>query len=128
MCVNFCVGGLHLPIQCADERKPVVLYFDRNEKFMHTVRRVWDRWKKKQGTKFRQIATIENVDSEYYPLQAADLLAWIANRQRPHGQDQIVDVLKMAAILMIKHPSLYYDLDKILEHYPDGTLKPGPKE
>jgi hypothetical protein len=31
------------------------------------------------------------------------------------------------AILMIEHPSLRYDLERILKHYPDGRLKLGPK-
>jgi hypothetical protein len=124
MCVNFCVGAFHLPMECADEKKPVLLYFDRKERFMHTIRRVWERRRKQPG-KFRQIAAIENVDSRCYPLQVADLLAWIKNRQRPHAQESFVDSLRVAALLMVKHSSLYYDLDKIVEHYPRGILRPG---
>ncbi|MGA2965104.1 MAG: DUF3800 domain-containing protein [Terriglobales bacterium] len=126
MCVNFCVGGLYLPKECVDEEKPVLLFFDRNEKFMHTVRRVWERRKKRPG-KFGQIGTIRQISSVHYPLQIADLLAWIVNRQRPHVQEQFVDSLRMMAILTVEHPSLRYDLETIFDHYPEGKLRPGAK-
>jgi hypothetical protein len=119
MCVNFCVMGLHLPMVCANERKPILLCFDRKEKFMHTVRRVWERRRKQPG-KFRQIRTIDKIDSRSYPLQVADLLAWIKNRSRPHAQEAFVDSLRVAALLMIKHSSVYYDLERVFEHYPNS--------
>jgi hypothetical protein len=128
MCVNFCVMGLHLPMECAGEKKPILLYFDEKEKFMHTVRRVWERRRKQPG-RFRQIRSIEKVKEKEkrtcYPLQLADLLAWIKNRHKPHARETFVDTLRVGALLAIKHCSLYYDLDKILEHYPDGRLIKG---
>ena len=124
MCVNFCVGGLQLPLDCAGERNPIVLYFDQKEEFMHTVSRVWERRRKQPG-KFRQIRSIEKITSECYPLQLADMLAWIKNRHKPHAQESFVDTLRVSALLMIKGSSLHYELDKILEHYPNGELIPG---
>jgi hypothetical protein len=126
ICVNSCVGGLALPRECVGERRPVQLYFDRNEKFMHRVRRVWERRKRQPG-KFSQIDTIEKISSRHYALQAADLLAWIANRQKLHRQEAFVDSLRVMAILMIEHPSLRYDLETIFDHYPDGKLRLGTK-
>ena len=123
-CAQFLCWGLQLPLDCAGERNPIVLYFDQKEEFMRTVRRVWERRRKQPG-KFRQIRSIEKITSECYPLQLADTLAWIKNRHRPHAQESFVDTVRVSALLMIKGSSLYYELDKILEHYPNGELIQG---
>ena len=127
MCVNFCVGSLSLPPECSEELKPVHLFFDHNEHFMHTVRRVWER-RRKQPCLFGQIGKIDTVTSISYPLQAADLLAWIVNRRKPHAEEEFIDTLRISLILMIEHPSMFYDLRAIFDQYPDGKLRPGPKE
>ena len=120
ICVNFCVGGLDLPMECANEIKPVLLYFDHGEKFMRTVRRPWEKWKRQRGSLFRQIRSIEHTDSEYYPIQAADILAWVVN----HAHRGIYDeFLGISSVLMIKHFSECYNYDKIIENYPSGRLK-----
>jgi len=129
ICVNFCVGGLHLPLDCSGEEQPILLYFDRNEKFMRTVRRVWERRRKEPGG-FKQIRSIETVTRRCYPLQLADMLAWVRNRntRTPHAQEAFVDTLRLLATAMIKHCYMDYDLRKIREHYPNGKLKQGSTE
>ncbi len=124
MCVNFCVGGLRLPPECAGERKPILLYFDNNEPFMHKVNRVWQRYRRRRGTLFRQIGTIENVDSEYYPVQTADMLAWIVNRKHLGRRDALVNACAACAAIAVDGSEKVYTYDTILEDYPDGTLRP----
>ena len=124
MCVNFCVGGLHLPIECQGESKPVLLYFDRNEQFMHKVNRVWVQQKKRSGTLFSQIRNITAVDSTKYPIQAADLLAWIENKEARGEDYPFKAMLRLSRILMIEHVICIYDYRHILLDYPNGRLKP----
>jgi hypothetical protein len=121
ICVNFCVGGLRLPLECANEAKPILLYFDKNEPFMHKINRVWQRRRKIRNTFFRQIRTIKNVDSEYYPIQAADILAWIMNHSHRGIHDEFFE---LASVLAIRHFSECYDYDQIIADYPMGWLRP----
>lgn len=83
-CVNYCVGGLQLTEeQLQSEPRPILLYFDRNEGFLHTVNRVWERHRKKKTGWPSQVRNIIPADRfEYFPIQAADMLAWIVNRCR----------------------------------------------
>jgi len=124
MCANFCVGGLHLPIEYQEESKPVLLYFDRNERFMHKVNRVWVRHKKRRGTLFSQIRNIIAVDSTKYAIQAADLLAWIENKEARGEDYPFKAMLRFSRILMIEHFIRIYDYESILLDYPNGRLKP----
>lgn len=123
ICVNFCVGGLRLPLSCGNEPKPIMLYFDRNEPFMHKINRVWERKRKIANTLFSQIRTIEKADSEYLPIQAADILAWIVNHSDRGIQNVFLDI---SSVIAIRHSRLRYDYDKLIEHYPPplGWLKP----
>lgn len=128
--VNYCVGGLHLPEDCAGEARPVVLYFDRNEAFMHKVNRVWLKKRKLQGTLFRQIRDIIPADSEHVPIQAADMLAWIVNHQFNDDLRQLSGVpslLKISSVIAIEHFCTTYNYEKILEDYPTGRLRAGAK-
>jgi len=121
MCVNVCVGGLHLPLECANEIRPILLYFDRGEKFMHKINRVWQRRKRLRGTLFGQIRSIEPANAEYYPIQAADILAWIVN----HADRQIHnEFLDAASVIAIRRFSECYDYEKIVADYPMGWLRP----
>jgi hypothetical protein len=123
ICVNFCVGGLRLPLVCANERKPVLLYFDVNEPFMHKINRVWQRKRKIENTLFSQIRTIKSANSEYFHIQAADILAWIVNHSDRGIEDIFLDISSMTAI---RHSRLRYDYDKIMEHYPPPLGWPKP--
>jgi hypothetical protein len=126
ICVNFCVGGLRLPLVCGNEPKPILLYFDQNEPFMHKINRVWQRKKKIPNTLFSQIRTIENATCEYFPIQAADILAWIVYHS-DHGT--VDDFLELSSTIAVRHSRLRYDYEKIMEHYPPplGWLKPNPR-
>jgi hypothetical protein len=123
ICVNFCVGGLRLPLSCGNEPKPVLLYFDKNEPFMHKINRVWQRKRKIANTLFSQIRTIEKADSRCFPIQAADILAWIVNHSDRGLEDAFLDI---SSVIAIRHSRLRYDYEKIVEHYPPplGWLKP----
>jgi hypothetical protein len=59
----------------------VGVFFDENEPFEHTVRRVWQERRRRPGTIFHQISQIGSVNSRYVPaIQIADLIAWTAHR------------------------------------------------
>jgi Protein of unknown function (DUF3800) len=83
ICVNHCVGGLQLTDERPeDESINLHLFFDQNERFLNTVNKVWLQTKKQQRGWPHQVRAIETRTESDYGIQAADLLAWIVNRQR----------------------------------------------
>jgi hypothetical protein len=126
ICVNFCVGGLSLPTESMNDRKPVSLYFDRGEKFMRKVRRVWERRRNCKGTVFYQIGTIDTVDREYYPLQAADMIAWTYDQEQ-RGLLEGGCLLQVSLVLCVKCVTAVYDYARIIDKYPTGRLKQTPQ-
>jgi hypothetical protein len=127
ICVNFCVGGLRLPLVCANEPKPIMLYFDQSEPFMHKINRVWQPRNKSVHSLFNQIRTIENATREYFPIQAADINAWIVNHSDMGMHDAFLETSMEIAVRY--HHRKRYDYDAIMEDYPPplGWLKPNPQ-
>ena len=123
ICVNFCVGGLALPEGCTGEPKPIILYFDQNENFMHKVNRVWQRWKKQNGTFFSYIDDIKKADNSAPPVQLADMLAWISNNRALGRSYSLKEFLELPSVLMIEHVRRTYHYETIQEIYPNGALR-----
>jgi hypothetical protein len=114
--VNYCLGGLKAP-----KEHEVILYFDRTEPFMHQVNRVWLRLRKRDDrTWARQTRNIIPVDSSYYAIQAADLLAWSMSRQCIRN-DQ--DDLALCAALATRGQIQIYDYNQIVAHYADDKWR-----
>jgi hypothetical protein len=102
------VRGLGAAAMCAEQVVPIIyrllpvdpdhplgrngtiaLYFDRNEPFEHSIRRVWERgkgWRHPGPLQF--VSQIGSVCQEQVcGIQAADLLAWHTNRSYTHDDD-----------------------------------------
>jgi hypothetical protein len=68
--------------QLFDERRSIELFFDQNESYRHHIQRVWQarRWSRRT----KPLKLISSIDTtcgrESARLQAADFLAWHANR------------------------------------------------
>jgi hypothetical protein len=137
ICVNYCVGGLSLTAEQLADQHPILLYFDRKESFMRTVYPVWCKGRKKKVGWPMQVGNIIAVDNSYYPIQAADLLAWIVNRVRrravergePQPQpklsfDEVLDeysALFTNTWLSVHHNMMWYDNhQEIIKRYPNG--------
>jgi hypothetical protein len=126
MCVDFCVGGLQLTKEELSIPKPILLYFDRNEKFMHKINRVWQKIPGKNnyaGTRRGwpyQIRNIIPVDMSYIPIQAADMIAWSINHQYCKPDDPMTVFFKTAPILAVQHFTRVYDFAEIIRYYPNG--------
>lgn len=139
MCVDFCVGGLRLTQeQLRSEPRPILLYFDRNETFLRHVDRVWRRGQKKKTGWPWQVRNIIQADrSEYYPIQAADMIGWIVTRCRSDAattgvsqpeptlafSDQIDKHQRLfhSTWLMVNHHMKWYDnARQIIDRYPNG--------
>ena len=120
ICVNFCVGGLQLLPEDLDSPKSIKLYFDRNEPFLNTINVVWNRAKNKcQTTGWpKQIHSITSVDSiSTYPIQAADMFAWMMHRHYTHSDKYHWD---WYTFLIADHYAKMYDYDRIKNDYPSG--------
>jgi hypothetical protein len=75
VCMTYAFGHPDFQNGCAE------VFFDRGERFMHWMKRIWSENTKNASLWARYISTIAPVDmSKVIPIQAADLLAWAANR------------------------------------------------
>jgi hypothetical protein len=113
ICANFCVGGLGLP-----HNHDMMLHFDRNEDFMHQVNRVWLHLKNKPKLRplwVEQTRNILPVNSSYYGVQAADLIAWSLNRAYTHGDYE--EWKRAAQLLCLPNGLKVYNYDAIVEDY-----------
>lgn len=121
ICVNFCFGGPNLPPDYAGRERCILLHFDRGEKFMHTVNRVWQKFKKEPNAGWpRQVLDIVSTNAvSCYPIQAADILAWITNRYH-RDADCWNGWLFMSTYLTINHSVALYDYSRISREYPKG--------
>lgn len=114
-CVDHCVTQalrlLHDPEgNLLGEDSSVELCFDQNEKFLAKVMTPWQRFKD-EGV-FPLISSIQNDDSrKVLPLQAADFLAWHANR---HYAVRSEDVFPGLLIALLQGPYRYLDYDRIV--------------
>lgn len=95
ICVNFCCGT-PLPTDKANpeaELQDVIFYFDRQEKFLRTIRSNWIKGKKylnknQHGGWPKQFKEMLPLSAEDIPaLQAVDVVAWITNG-RYKGDDR----------------------------------------
>jgi hypothetical protein len=120
ICVRFCVNQMpyDIDIVSGGDRPQFVLFFDRNEKFLHTIKRVWDRHKKKPEAGWpKQINLITDGNSmEMRPFQAADMFAWVVNKHN-RGESSPYAI---ATFLVTAHYSFLFDYNKIKEIFPNG--------
>jgi hypothetical protein len=118
ICVNFCVGGLQFAAEELVEPEPIQLYFDRNERFINSLHQVWSKGRRRPRSWPRQVRSIATTDSNCYPIQAADFLAWIVNRH--HLKEGNEPHYYWAVFLAIEHRTGLYDYKRIVEEYPEG--------
>ena len=117
ICTQFCVGVIPRDIDSDITHPEISLVFDQNEHFRHPIYRNWERFRNKRGAGWpKQIKMIEKASSSNTPpLQAADLLAWTMNTNRPEYAYG-----KVAAMLMLEHYSKKYDYETIKMRFQNG--------
>lgn len=122
ICVDFCIGGLQLTAEELAEPRPVHVFFDRGEPYMHPIYQAWCRGKR-LNTWREQIRTIEQADSSCPGIQIADLYAWGSNRHLSNGDWSFV-----AASLLLALPRIsnVYDYSGLRAVYDGRRIRPGP--
>jgi hypothetical protein len=93
-CVDHCTGRIFRPRfreeHDATERNIEIL-FDGNEEFFEHLHRVW-KVEKNEPWSWAQfvvsVAEVNNADNKVIPMQAVDILAWVARRYRARGDHQ----------------------------------------
>jgi len=125
MCVDHCFGNSLRHPRILD--KQMQLFFDHDEPYEPILRRVrseivcgkhiW--W-------FDSVASIERVSDsrDCFPLQAADLLAWAANRHFTYGPDSLYGVNLFIMAMMNGLCHVNYDTQEMLDTFAlDGSYK-----
>lgn len=93
-------------------RQSIELFFDRNEPFRHQIQRVWQARRWKHRTKpLKLVHNIQGSDRHTPPLQAADFLAWHANRDMCSESGDLE--ARMMASLSARCAVIRYDYDTL---------------
>jgi len=127
ICVKFCVTRMPVDLDSIHASPEIALIFDRSEPFLHTIHRNWQDFKndpdagwprqmKHIVTKDREIVSMGN--SNIYPLQAADLLAWTMNRN--HRASVNGPSWALVPSLAAEHHSKTYDYTSLMREFPNG--------
>ena len=91
ICVDACTGRIFRPHlqEPGDPERNIVLFFDGNEPFRHRINRVFERERNRRENGWspfvRSIGAVDNSDNSVLPLQACDVLAWVARRYRANN-------------------------------------------
>jgi hypothetical protein len=123
ICVDYCCGS-DWPIDPAapNERLKIEMLFDRGERFLNKIDRVWRCARKKKTTGWpRQIQQIfKVVNDEISPvpaIQAVDMVAWLMNAW--HCGNKREQGLSFMLHLLSSYLT-FFDYERIKERYPNG--------
>lgn len=116
ICVNSCLSGLQLTGEDLAEPEPICVHFDANEPFLKHLDHAWRRARKvnPEALWARQIRQVVSVRSDEFPIQAADLFAWLLNRYQTCADNSF---WAASTIIAAKHISQVYDYEGILQTY-----------
>jgi hypothetical protein len=123
LCINGCIGNLAFPTL---DDVPAIIYFDRDEPFKGLIEVVWRKRRKMFDRDWsHQIEDILPTHSDKCGIQAADLLAWLSNKNEelnrqvdaPADQRQIVMELSLRAFFSTYARGMVYDYEKIVATY-----------
>jgi hypothetical protein len=129
LCVDGALGSL---APMTDEDIPMLVHFDNNEEFLKHVHPVWQQRKRRfrhEGLKdwSLQIQKIIPVSArEYYPVEMADLFAWIIRKHHSitrglvvatEAERALVDSWAVASLLSVNHVQKLFEYDAIISRY-----------
>jgi hypothetical protein len=127
ICVDHCVGNSFRHPQFSAEG--IKILFDHSEEFEPILRAAWHEEVTGARTWWaKDVVSIEPVDMrESYPLQAADLLAWTANRYHTHGHNDRFGRNFFHLAMANAQCFAYYDESELRNTFNlDGTMRQGP--
>jgi hypothetical protein len=123
LCIDGCIGNLVFPTL---DDVPAIIYFDRDEPFKGQIEAVWrERREVFDRDWSHQIEHILETHSERCGIQAADLLAWLSNKNAelnrrddaPADQRRLITELSLRAFFSTYARGMVYDYQKIIAAY-----------
>jgi len=127
VCVDFCISHLFAHPNFGQEVADLV--FDGNESFQRHLNYTWSRNKSNRASRFSSIRILQSPDMRKMPsMQAADLLAWAANRRYVAAKDQTSTwryLLDMSFLAIPRYHAIYREAE-LVNHpgffgWPDGN-------
>ena len=125
ICLDTCFGPV---VRHPDRASGIDVRFDKGEKFFGILHKAWKQQKRGYGPWWAKYVTgIEEVEMRERPeIQAADLLAWLANRYRTHRSGDQWGSRFFGMFIVTKHYHEYIDEQALLSLFePDGQMKAG---
>lgn len=94
------------------------ILFDRGESFIKYVERIWSRNKDNASSWASYVVTVAPADmKKVLPIQAADLLAWSANRENTSKEEDFWNVVcPISSILMLPNIKTLYGKAELIKH------------
>jgi hypothetical protein len=121
ICVRFCANMIpyDIDVDNGGNRPKLIMIFDQNEDFLHTIDKNWRKPKKKADAGWpKQIECICKVNSkDIKPLQAADFFAWLVNKKDKEGKQS---PYSLVISIVTEHRSFLYNYNTIKETFPNG--------
>ena len=124
ICLDACFGPI---VRHPDRESGIEVRFDRAEKFYGILYKAWKHQKRGHGPWWaKYVTSIAEADMREWPeIQAADLLAWLANRYRTHGSEDRWGSRFFGMFIVKKHYHEYIDGQALLSLFNlDGSMKP----
>lgn len=115
VCVDFCVT--HAFGHPAFQRGRAEIFFDKDEQFIHWLERIWSRSKQTASSWASYVSTLTSSEMrEVIPIQAADLLAWAANRHYCSDKHDFWKINHPFSLLLMPHYHQLYEEPQLLKH------------
>lgn len=124
ICLDFCITN---SFRHPEALNGMEIYFDRNESFEPILRTVWNGTNGQRPSWANYVLLITPIENMRYSyaLQAADLLAWTANRYYTHGEEDDYGRNFFSLNLLNHQVHVKYDEPQFrLVFNQDGTIKP----
>ncbi len=115
VCVDFVMNHAFAHSRFAGGRAEI--FFDRDESFIKYLERVWSRNKHNASSWAAYISTVAPVEMyEVLPVQAADLLAWSANRYYASEEQDFWRTCLLNTVIALEHYRAFYQEADLLKH------------
>jgi hypothetical protein len=113
--VDYCMT--HIFAHPSFVRGKAEIFFDRGERFMRFLERIWSRTKRNASGWPTYVASLNSVEmKEVMPVQMADLIAWSANRSHEGRPDDLWRTNQFRSVLGLHHHHELYGKKELLQH------------
>lgn len=115
VCIDFCMTHVFGHPDFVNGRAEV--FFDKGEEFIRWLERIWSKNKSNASSWAAYISKVAPAEMiEAVPIQAADLLAWGANRRYSSTNQEFWKSIQWSSFIAMDHYHKLYKEPELLQH------------